>query len=561
MKQNESLCKKKFKSFLLVACLAWIIAVILQLSDSIIAGQFLGEESVAAIGIITPVYGISVFISDLIAIGTSILYVSYMGKFKNHTAYQYFSEGLITSIVSGIVIALILLIFKNNFIDYFCDSEHLKQLCLDYFTYYIVIFSLQPLYNLLDFLVYNDGNEKICLISILFSIFCNILFSILLVQQYGIKGIAIGTIIGFFIGFFILLSHLFTKKSSLKFVWSFNLKHIIKIFKFSLADSSFYIYHSISLMVLNKYVLMVLGETYLPMLTIMSFALELEIIFGGIGESIEPLANVYIAEKNTQRQKYIAKLGVWTSLIFGVSLAAFLLITSNYIPAVFNITTKEVFETSIICIRLIAIGSIFVSFIMYFSSYYTIKNHVFIGLTINGLRTMIFPILLCIIFTNIIGPIGIGLGYLISSILALSIMMLYVYIKYGKSLFPYLIEKSQCQIYNYNLVLNEKNIIDVSRNISKVSSDMASMIVEETCMAILDYNTKNNILMEISVYVDNDKIQIIMWDNGVVFDITKIDIQLKNFRTFFVDSLMNYNKNKIHQTLVGFNRNAFKINK
>ena len=54
-------CKNKFGSMLISGTFTMAVLYLMMLSDSIIAGHFIGEKGIAAINSITPVTGIATF--------------------------------------------------------------------------------------------------------------------------------------------------------------------------------------------------------------------------------------------------------------------------------------------------------------------------------------------------------------------------------------------------------------------------------------------------------------------------------------------------------------------
>ena len=82
-KSKAALMSKKYFSMLAGGTLTMMVASIMLMSDSFIAGAFIGSDAVAAITLVTPLYSLAVFFGSVISIGIPLLYSKEMGKFNN----------------------------------------------------------------------------------------------------------------------------------------------------------------------------------------------------------------------------------------------------------------------------------------------------------------------------------------------------------------------------------------------------------------------------------------------------------------------------------------------
>ena len=68
----KGFCEKKFSSMLISGTFTKAVMYLMLLSDSIIAGFFIGESGVAGINAITPVTAVVTFFGDLVSTGVGI---------------------------------------------------------------------------------------------------------------------------------------------------------------------------------------------------------------------------------------------------------------------------------------------------------------------------------------------------------------------------------------------------------------------------------------------------------------------------------------------------------
>ena len=112
---KKGFCEKKFFSMLVSGTFTKAVMYLMLLSDSIIAGHFIGPTGVAGINAITPVTAIVTFFGDLVSTGVGIVFTREVGAMKKDRAKEIYSQGLIISIGIGLLSALLLLVLQNTY--------------------------------------------------------------------------------------------------------------------------------------------------------------------------------------------------------------------------------------------------------------------------------------------------------------------------------------------------------------------------------------------------------------------------------------------------------------
>lgn len=92
-------CEKKFRSMLISGTFTKAVMYLMLLSDSIIAGYFVGETGVAAINAITPVTAIVTFFGDLVSTGVGISLLSHQYPEKTARRAKLFVEEICLTIL------------------------------------------------------------------------------------------------------------------------------------------------------------------------------------------------------------------------------------------------------------------------------------------------------------------------------------------------------------------------------------------------------------------------------------------------------------------------------
>ena len=86
------------------------------------------------------------------------------------------------------------------------------------------------------------------------------------------------------------------------------------------------------------------------------------------------------------------------------------------------------------------------------------------------------------------------------------------------------------------------------------------LTIEEVCMLISEKNPDKKILSECTIIIGDD-IQLIIRDNGIIFDITDTDCKISSIRSYVVANMMIHQQKKMHLVTTSYNRNIFRFDK
>ena len=86
------------------------------------------------------------------------------------------------------------------------------------------------------------------------------------------------------------------------------------------------------------------------------------------------------------------------------------------------------------------------------------------------------------------------------------------------------------------------------------------LIFEETLMLIYEKNAGSETMGECAMNIHQDRITLIFRDNGILMDLTDLDMEINSFRTYIAPVLLqNMVINSRHLTAMSFNRNCFEV--
>lgn len=568
----KGFCEKKFSSMLISGTFTKAVMYLMLLSDSIIAGFFIGESGVAGINAITPVTAIVTFFGDLLSTGVGIVFAREIGAMRKGRADEIYGQGLILSIGIGLISALFLFLFQDVYFSMSGVTGDILENALEYYRLIPINAFLTIVIFYLEQMVYSDGDELCNNICYGFQIGGNIIFSVILTRFMGMTGIILGSVIGNALGIITCIWHYFRKENTLHFVWHLSFKDFLLTSRYSIVDSSVYICWGLMDYVMIRFVSEHYGSSGLITLAVVVSLIEFGVVMDGVGMALQPLIGTYFGERNHTLIRRVMKSGIKAAIIEGLIATIFIWIFAKQFCFLFGITGGDTLAPSIAALRIVAAGFTFCSLVSLTTSYYMLIDRIRMATLIACLQNGLLYILLPRLGSTVFGFNGMWAGFVIAPILTLLTAYAYIYIRFGKDSFPFLLKNMDSEIVVLDDVLTpetaellSKKVKEsfLSHNCSKETANRAALFVEEIGLTILEENKKHKkpILIEYSLFFEDESVAIIERDSGEIFDITDHNLKIEGLSGFVLSSLMMGSEVKTHLVTTGYNRNMIRFNK
>ena len=570
--EMKGFCERKFSSMFISGTFTKAVMYFMLLSDSIIAGFFIGQTGVAAINAITPITGIVTFFGDLVSTGVGIVFTREIGAMRKKRADEIYGQGLIISISIGLLSALTIFLIQDVYFSANGIQGEMLEQALRYYRLTPINAFLTIVIFYLEQMVYSDGDELCNNICYGFQIGGNILFSVILTNFMGMTGIILGSIVGNSLGILTCIWHYFRKGNTLHFVWHLSFKDFLLTSRYSIVDSSVYLCWALMDYVMIGFVSANYGESGLVTLAVVVSLIEFSVVMDGVGMAMQPLIGTYFGEKNHVLIKRVMKAGYKASILEGIIATVLLLIFAKQFCGLFGITGGEALEPSAAAIRIVCIGFTLCSVVSLTTSYYMLIDHIGMATCFAMLQNGVLYIVLPIIGSLLFGINGMWAGFVISPLVTLIIAYGFVYLKFGKDNFPFLLKKINSDIVVMDDTLTPETAAALSERVSECMKSRgypektaahASLFVEETGLTILEKNkqAKKPLLIELSLFFENNSVLIVERDAGELFDITDPDMQVKGLSGFILSGLMEAHDEKAYLVTTGYNRNMIRFSK
>lgn len=293
------------------------------LADTIFVGRSLGSQGLAALNISIPVMNIFSGLGLLLGVGGATLVSIYKGKNKNNQTHTIFTYSIISCILIGVLITFLGLYYLNDIALFLgAKSKNILNMSKNYLQI-LISFSLFFILNsALVVFIRNDNAPKLSMIAMLSGTISNVILDYIFMFKFnlGIKGAAFATVLSPIISLSILSIHFITKKNTIKLATSkldFNLlKRIISNGMPSLIVESM---AGIIIFAFNNVILSIEGNLGVSAYSIIAnLSLFCAAIFNGISQAIQPIISINYGACQNNRVHETVKLGIYTSLIFGL---------------------------------------------------------------------------------------------------------------------------------------------------------------------------------------------------------------------------------------------------
>ena len=567
---KQGFCEKKFRSMLISGTFTKAVMYLMLLSDSIIAGQFIGPSGVAGINAITPVTAILTFFGDLGSTGVGIVFTREVGAMKKDRANEIYSQGLIISIGMGLLSALLILVMQNTYFAVSGIKGEILELALEYYRLVPINAFLTIVIFYLEQMVYSDGDELCNNICYGFQVGGNIIASVILARFLGMKGIILGSIIGNSLGILTCFWHYFRKENTLRFKWHLSFRDFLLTSRYSIVDSSVYICWGVMDYVMIGFVSSRFGNAAQVTLAVVVSLIEFSVVMDGVGMALQPLIGTYYGEKNHVLIKRIMKSGAAAAVVEGVAVTVLIWIFTKQFCGLFGIREEAALAPAITALRIVSLGFTFCSMVSLTTSYYMLVDRIAMATTFACLHNGVLYILLPILGGLAFGVNGLWAGFAASPVLTLIVAYTYVYLRFGKDNFPYLLKHMDSEIVVLDETLTPENAAHLSDRVRdsllahgyrRTTANNAALFTEEIGLTLLERNkkAKKPLLIELSLLFEKGSVLVIERDSGVLFDLTASDVRVGELSSFILSGLMEAHREKAYLVTTGYNRNMIRF--
>lgn len=571
--KNRSLVEKKFYTMLLGGVLSSIVASLVLISDTIVAGFFIGDKAVTGIGLVTPIYSLAASLGIVIALGAPILYSKSIGDFNQEEANRVFGLSLIASLALGMILFLLVVFAGEGYLESYKTSSEILLMARDYLRWMRFVILLFPISYFLPGMVFADGDETLSFLANVVGSVSNLLLSILLAPRLGVSGISIGSLCGTLISLTICSFHFFKKRNNLRPSIYFSWHMLLSIVRLSVVDAVSLFTLSVFVEVMNHYVSFHFGSDMIIMVSVITLTTETAFLLDGIGNAMTPILSIFFSENCYCGVEKMWKLAKKSALFMGIIIAVIMFLTAPLIPGLLGINDSTAIVIAVMGIRIVALGMPFISLLYLLTSYYILRDKVRLSLSITVCYQLLLLLPLTIFSSKIWGLNGLFIGSAATLAITWFGVQILIRLRFGNDAWPLLLveEMRNIKSWSYELTVRPEEIIgtisEIEETLGKLEIDSKvirhiALLIEEIFMDIHDRNNGKAVNGECDIIMKKDMFQMIEMDDGVLFNISYDIDEPRSWREYVLSQLSSvWLESSGYIKAVSFNRNVFVISR
>ena len=563
---KKTFISSKYNSLLLSGTFLMMLAAAIGVVDTLIAGVILGEYAVDGICLVLPIYSFANFVSVIFSYGVPVLYASKMGALKKDEANKCFGVGLTITVFIGILLFLLIHIGGDAYLKTYHSDERVYTCASEYLFWMKYVVLILPFNELIDGMLFADGDEKLNLEAHIVQGLAKIFLSVVLCRNIGVKGPAIASFISYIISILISCIHFFRPSNTLRPNAAFSLPVVLDILKFGVVDSSTHLFVSLFNVAVNFFVIKRFGFEMLILVSVIALVKEGQILFDGIGEAVTPLICTYLGEENYPGVREADKSILAESILLTVLVTA----GAPFIVSLLGIESQTAFAYAVFGLRILSLTLVFTCRLFLESSYYVLADKISLGVFASFLRDL-FPVLPLAVTGGLLGGVyGMFIGLMAGPPLGYLLSRLYIKYRYGSENYPLFIadaeKRKKVKLFEFQ-VLPDK-IVRVRDEIGEAMKangcpprqiDQTMLIFEELFMLIYDNNPGRVILAECMAEI-GETVRLITKDDGKIIDLTDADRHITSLRSYVLSNLLGaHTAKRVHCLTLSFNRNVLEI--
>ena len=384
---------KRFRSVFVASITSMSISYILILTDNIVAGQFIGDEAVAAMTLVSPIMVLTVFFAYMLADGLAMMFSYSIGHNDRNKANQLFGMGTTASVVAGVLTTLILVVFRENILAWWEISPTLMAFADEYYRGLMFV-ALPSMLNIFFYTIYiAEGEENVCVKASIAMFVVNVILDIVLGKNFGVIGIGIATTIGNLVSFLFHLPYLFSKNCQLRFVKYWNGKEFWQGIFYSWYHSMDTLFQALLPLLLSMFVLAHFSEAELILVTVNINLLTLLVtIYTGIVDCMQPMVCQYHAEGALYSVRKTMRLAIGSTVAVTLLIILFGMVFAYFLPGLFGVKHEEIlYNEAVLCARVFLPFTIFMGITLMFSNYYIYVERLNLGALIKFMLLLVLP--------------------------------------------------------------------------------------------------------------------------------------------------------------------------
>lgn len=396
--------------------------------DGLFVGRYVGEEALASVNIVMPIYSLVFGIAIMLTIGGAVRTGKYLGENNVVEASKTFTKIFLVITIITILVSVISYLFTDKVVTILGADETLKPFSYDYLKVLCLFFFFQAMQFSISVFIRVDGRPFLASLGMIIGSVINAILDYIFIAilDFGVKGAAYATGVSAIIPFLILMTHFFSKQNKLQFTRVIdNWKEVLSSAYNGSSELLSEISAGIIIFMFNRIMIENLGPEGVAAFTAINYALWTGVMLSySIGDSLVPLVSVNFGAKKYDRIKKFTALGLASSFAIGLIIFTTMAIIPEKMISIFiPDTTSRAFNIAVEFAYYVKWAFFFIGLNIVFSSYFTAIHRPLESVIIASMRGIIMPLILLFTLPIFFGNKGIYTSLPIAEIITLIIAL------------------------------------------------------------------------------------------------------------------------------------------
>lgn len=404
---------KKFMKITTPAILAMVFLSLYTIVDGVFISRFVGENALAALNIVTPLYSLIFGMGIMLAAGSSAIVSAKLGEGRIEEAKEKFTLMIGTAFLAGIVFGIGGVIFSKKIVLALGATPALFQYCIDYFWVISLFMPIMMLKTMFEYFLRAAGHPSFELFNSIIGGVTNIVldYVFIVVLEMGIAGAAWGTALGYAISFVISGLFFLSKKPILHFKkpkWDsgFLLSSCANGSSEMVSELS----NGVTTYLFNILTLAYMGEKGVAAISIILYAhFLMTSVYIGFSSGASPIISYFYGKKEEKEIKKAVSYCVVFIVISSVLVFAFSQVGASFMVEIFADKHTEVFEITKQGFHLFSYCFLFVGINIFASALFTSFLNGKISAILSFFRALVFVLIGILFLPELFGINGIWL--------------------------------------------------------------------------------------------------------------------------------------------------------
>ncbi len=429
---------QSFFSMFITFSLIELTNVASSLIDGLIVSRFLSAESMAAAGIVQPVFSIAGIFGGMFAAGMQAMCTKEMGR----TNVAGFNRIFSMTVYFGTALSVFLIIAMLwaaepmvMFLGASGDGAALTELASQYLRGILIGLPALIMTGVLASAVQMDsGRKRVMRASVIYSV-CNVLFDLAAIRLHlGMFGIGLATAAAQYCSLGVLSLHFREKEKMLRFVApEFSKKETLEFLSSGTEKSLRRLSNVIRPVILNKLILFYGGAMAMTAMSIQNSVYGFTAFFAvGLTDATALIVGVLFGEMNEDRIVESVKTALRCCGIFCGAICILFLVFARPIARLYIPEDGELLELTVFAVRMVALMAPLSGILQPRISYLQAIAHIRNMQMLTIISKLVYVLLSAFLLGSAFGTYGILASYLVSDFLSLMTIRLYYSVKKRK---------------------------------------------------------------------------------------------------------------------------------